>query len=342
MNPIKDENTVTQRIWLTWEEHRRSRELAEKFDSTYMPLLTNLPNPMRYAWLILRTLFCVAKHHPTVIFCQNPSIVLTALICATRFMHRAIVVVDRHTNFYFEHHLSRELKWRLHNFLGWWTDRHADLVIVTNAYLAEYVTNEGGVSVVLPDPLPNLTPSTRQINKAKPIEVLFVGSGGHDEPLKEVLAAAQELVKKIHLTITSSGSKRLGSTLSSPANVSYPGYLPYDEYVARLCASDIIVVLTTMEHTLCCGAYEAISALRPMVLSATPTIENYFTQGAVYTNPDAHSIAKAITKAIDNWEQLRREVEISRTQLPENWSAQFNAACDAIARAQLKSKAMTT
>lgn len=311
-------------VWYTWEEHRRSRELAGKFGVRYLALTSSLSNPWRYMVLSIRTIFSLLRRRPDIIFCQNPSIILAFLLCVTRPLHRAPVVIDRHTNFYFEHANSQEWKWKLHNFLGRWTDSAANLVIVTTERLADFVRSEGGNSAVLPDPLPDWEPSLAILQSGAPARVVFIGSGGEDEPLAEVFGAARSLGTRIQMTVTSGGAKRAARNLNPPENVEFPGYLPHAKYIEELRSADVVLVLTTQEDTLCCGVYEAICLHRPVVISGTQAMRCFFSEGVIYTDNEARAIAEAITSVLVDWQGQFELVSHTEPRMRASWSLRFS------------------
>ena len=67
---------------------------------------------------------------------------------------------------------------------------------------------------------------------------------------------------------------------SNQSNIILTGYLPDDEYIALLKSADVIIVLTSQDHTLTCGSYESIVLGKPMVLTDTEAIKNHFNKGS--------------------------------------------------------------
>ena len=55
-----------------------------------------------------------------------------------------------------------------------------------------------------------------------------------------------------------------------------------DEYVSMLYSVDATIDLTNRENCLVCGAYESVAAGKPMILSKTQALMEYFNKGAVY------------------------------------------------------------
>ena len=319
----KVRNTVDRKVWITWEDHRRSRELAEAFEAEYFPLTSRYGRLIRYGLLALRTICLIVSMRPSVLFVQNPSIILTALVCFLKPLHRAVVVVDRHTNYYFHTQGSREIKWRVYHRLSRWTDKAADLVIVTNARLAKIVAMSGATYVVLPDPIPNYEPSVVRYNKKRQLRLVCVASGASDEPIEGVINAVEKLAPDVRLLITSGGALRRYGSLVKSENVEFSGFLPDRLYVDTLKEADGVIVLTTLDLTLCCGAYEAVSLHRPMILSDFEAIKEHFQKGAVYVSADENSVVAGIEALRENWGRLYDEVTEADQVMRKGWLSDF-------------------
>ena len=79
-----------------------------------------------------------------------------------------------------------------------------------------------------------------------------------------------------------------------------------------------------MQNCLVCGAYEAVALGKPLILSDTYALRNYFYKGAIYTENRAHSIANSICQAIDAREKLEKKVRELRNELNINWTKKYN------------------
>ena len=88
-----------------------------------------------------------------------------------------------------------------------------------------------------------------------------------------------------------------------------------------------VIDLSTRERCLLCGAYEAVAAGKPMILSRTQTLMDYFTRGAVFTDNRVsdlpHSIRNAILDLRRREAELRAEVAILRRELTEDLQARL-------------------
>lgn len=319
---------MNKKMWITWEDHRRSRELARAFSCEYIFLRYVGSRFSRYVFLSWKTFFLIVKKKPELIFCQNPSIFLAALLCFFRPFLRYELVVDRHSNFRFEELRSIHPKWMLFHFLSNYSLRNADLTIVTNHYLKDIVEGRGGIGCVLPDKLPTLASQFQHSGNLRTVTFITTYSG--DEPIFEVINAARILGNGYHFNITGSyksfGCKdRLMNEL--PSNVTLTGFLPDEDYERTLAQSDAIIVITTAEYTLTCGAYEAVALGKPMILGNTKTIKEYFSKGAQYADPTPESLAACTEALFDNISVYQQQVADLKAQLAESWVLQFESIC---------------
>ena len=88
---------------------------------------------------------------------------------------------------------------------------------------------------------------------------------------------AAENITRYNLYVTGKSKGReqqYGKPL--PANIKLTGYLPEPEYLSLLNACDLVLDLTTRDHCLVCGAYEAVSFNKPFVLSNNQATQGLF------------------------------------------------------------------
>jgi glycosyltransferase involved in cell wall biosynthesis len=105
--------------------------------------------------------------------------------------------------------------------------------------------------------------------------------------------------------------------------VNFTGFISEFNYKLLLKESDVVVVLTTKDLILNCGAYEAISAIKPLVLSDTRTLRSYFEPGPVFVNIDPQSIADGIQLAWDERGLAKAQLTKLSGRLTESWKQQF-------------------
>lgn len=322
---------MSNRVFLTWNDHRRSRNLAPAFGAEYICLESRLPYLFRVIVLGIRTSWLLIVRRPDLVISQNPSLALAALCCALKPVLGFLLVVDRHSNFKLESLDSTKLKMRLFHAISRWSTRQADMTIVTNANLCALVDSWGGNGFVLPDRLPGMTTKACWQNSGpEPFVAVFIASFDDDEPLGDVLEGARRASSLFHLYITGNYKKAGVVPSARDQNVTFTGFLSEDMYVALLERADLVVVLTSEDDLLNCGAYEAVALGKPMMLSDKQAIRKYFDRGAMYVDNSADSIGHALATFPDVRDQLVSEVQALRAKLESDWSKTLALVLDAL------------
>ena len=306
-------------IWISWERHRRSRELARALSVPLYEIVSRRGGGLRSIDCSLRTTALLLRLRPSLVFVQNPSVVLAALASFLKPVVGYTLVVDRHSNFDFSN-----TRHGLFNFLSNYGIRRADLTIVTNDAIQRLVEEKGGRALVLQDLLPHLA-ARNEAPRGGPHRVVYVCSFSPDEPVEEVLEAARLLDENVHVYVTG----RVPGTFQTlarraPATITFTGFLPEDDYVDLLGSSDIVVALTKREHTLLCGAYEGVSLRKPLVLSNQEALRSYFRKGVVLTENTPEAIATAIRAAVEERARLSAELDDLVPELQADWSSRFH------------------
>lgn len=307
-------------LWVSWEDHRRSRELAAHFGAELKVLESPAARPVRYLVLTWRTFLLLLRTRPRLLFCQNPSVVLAVWLSWWRPAFGYHLVVDRHSNFKFDTVDRPGLKWRVFHALSDYTLRRADLTIVTNQALCDIVVSRGGRGFVLQDKLPDLAPRNPVAANGRR-SIVFVCTFADDEPVAAVLDAARVLGPDYRLLVTGNRARfDRDFGLPVPDNVELTGFLPEQEYIDLLAGADAILVLTSADYVLNCASYEAVALGRPMVLTDTPTIRGYFGKGACYVQLDPAGIAAGVSALFSDYERYRIEVGQLRGELMADWA----------------------
>lgn len=263
-------------------------------------------------------------------FCQNPSIVLTTLICALRGLCNYSVCIDRHSNFKLETASSKNPKWQLFHLLSKWTVRNAELTIVTNPHSEDLVQKWGGRPYILQDKLPHMEPSGNAtspdfMREPQKNQIMFVTTFSDDEPIEEVFEAAEKVNDSVFY-LTGNYSKKVTDSRRADLakrGIVLTGFVGDQEYTDLMSRADIVVVLTTKQNLLTCGAYEALALRKPMVLSNTEALRDYFSKGAIYVEPKCQSIADGINLANAQKKMLADEVAAFVPALEAGWHKRF-------------------
>jgi glycosyltransferase involved in cell wall biosynthesis len=113
-----------------------------------------------------------------------------------------------------------------------------------------------------------------------------------------MVKAAKELPDvTFHVTgNTSYADKKI--IASAPPNVIFTGFLnePYP-YFGYLQSCDAIMVLCTVERTLCAGMYEAAALGKPLIASDLEAVRDFFTSGVVYVKNGYKDIARGVRES---------------------------------------------
>lgn len=268
-----------------------------------------------------------------VVIIPNPSLALAVTTCVfKRFKHYS-VVQDLHSYFYQTLATPRGLHDRVYAGLSRYCLRRADLTIVTNDFLRETIDCLGARSIVLQDKIPDLA-SPGTVPLAGRWNVVFICTYSDDEPIDEVFRAAELVSDGIHIYVTGR-SPHIAARWTIPRNVHLTGYLTDAEYARLLSSADAVLALTTRDHTLLCAAYEAVALGKPLVMSDTRALREYFTKGVVYTQNNGRALAAALAEATRNLDGLRAEVLQLKANLVRPWGARFahvRATIDALTR----------
>lgn len=282
-------------------------------------IVSSCGRPFRQLICAFKTIKLLFSCLPRVVVCQNPSIVLSVLILALRPLLRARVAVDAHFGGIDSGNGSAAPQRLLD-----WCNRAADLVIVTNPQHASHVDELGGKSFICPDPLPDLCRFSN-LSPVCPKKVFLICSFDPDEPFREVFAAAEDLLVDGFRLFCSGNYRKAGISPDDYSHVVMLGFVPESEFYSSLFDSEIVIDLTDNDDCLVCGAYEAMEAEKPLVLSDKPALRSYFTSGVVFTENRAPQIAAAIRRAHDFRTELASDAARWARQAKQESSTRLSA-----------------
>ena len=255
------------------------------------------------------------KEKPKTVFVQNPSIVLCVFAAIVQQIRKAPLIVDAHNmGIAFEHRFRGVV------FIGQLLNnliiKHACLTIVTTRSFASIVERQKGKAFVLPDPFPVFDTYQKISFKGK-YNILYVCTFALDEPYCEMIEAAG-LMKDVCVHITGR-YKTENLPAYVPENVIFTGFLPDDQYINYLHSVDAVVDLTHRENCLVCGAYEAVSARRPLILSKKQCLMEYFSDAAVYTDNTPADIAACVYAALQNADKMIKQIDAVKQKREDDW-----------------------
>jgi glycosyltransferase involved in cell wall biosynthesis len=257
------------------------------------------------------TLRQIRTTKPEVVFAQNPSVVLTLFVLLLRPFFGYRFVSDAHFGGVKAYNGSRLFQKTLD-----FCNRRADLVIVTNEEHASDVKSIGGRPFVCEDPLPDLSKFSGRTNGRDGMDrkkVFFICSFDIDEPYLQAFKAAEILHPEGYRFFVTGKYTKVDIDPAKFPLVNFLGYVPDEDFYAHLFQSGIVLDLTEHEGCMVCGAYEAMSAEKPLVTSDRKVLRDYFTHGTILTQHDAESIAASIRSACRDWETLMSAISEWKT-----------------------------
>lgn len=305
------------RIFIAWVKHsRRSQLIAEKLGLRLFLVhaLKRRPwlAPLRYLLQSWQTWQILMREKPGLVFVQNPPIFAALIVYVYARLWGARFVIDSHSAAF----MGGAWRWSLplHAYLS----RRAVTTIITNPYLEAQVQAWGAPTFIIAD-IPTVFPAGRPYPLNGRFSVAVINTFAPDEPLDEVLAAARAL-PEVQFLITGDPIRANRAHLANgPANVTFTGFLPDENYIGMLRAVNAIVVLTTRDHTMQRGACEAVSLGKPIITSDWPLLREYFHKGTLHVDNTAAGLAAAIREMQTRERELEREVSALQAERRAEW-----------------------
>jgi len=294
--------------FITWYPYcRRSDAIAAALGGTsrlihYLSFKRPLQAPLKYVLQAVATLRTLRHEQPELILVAVPPIfaALPAVWYARR--HGARIVVDAHTGIF------AHTRWRWLMPLTRAVCARVDAVVVTNAHLQRQVATWGVPSVVIGDVPVHFGPGRPPEACDRP-RVVVVNTFSVDEPVEAILAAARAVGEAQFFVTGDVRAARAVWLKDRPTNLTFTGFLSEEEYAGLLRAADAVVVLTTYDHTMQRGAYEALALGKPLVTSDWPLLRDTFSRGTVHVRNTPAAIAAGIREALAGRERLGAEMQ---------------------------------
>jgi len=278
-------------LWVDWDRHLRSRTLARRLDVRLLEVRIGGNRIWRYVMSIRRTMSALRRARPSIVIATNPSIVLALMLLGVRRWFGFALVSDAH--FVGLRSLRGHLMQRVLDFYN----SRADLVIVTNERQAQYLASIGGRAYLCPDPLPDLNDHIGASVAVPEKSVFLICSFARDEPYEAAFAAFSQLQQAGYALFVSGNYRRANLDPARFPWVRFLGYVSEPDYYAYLVSCAVTMDLTVLEDCLVCGAYEALAAKRPLVISNTQALRDYFGAAVVLTDNTPEAIAESVERA---------------------------------------------
>lgn len=299
--------------FITWYPTcRRSDALADALGGVshlihYLECKQPFYAPFKYVLQSLATWRQLWRDRPELICVASPPVFAVFVVWCYARLFRVPFVMDAHTGVF------DDARWTWLLPLSRFLARQAAATVVTNAYLKAQVEDWGARAIIIGDvpvEFPDIAPAVLGEGR----HVVVINTFSQDEPLDELLMAAETLPEvRFHIT----GSVRHARTSWSVApalNVRFTEWLSDEDYTALLRVADVVVTLTTHDHTMQRGGYEAMALEKPLITSDWGVLRETFSLGTVHTANTPEAIAAAVTRALSKlptlgaeMRQLRRE-----------------------------------
>jgi glycosyltransferase involved in cell wall biosynthesis len=259
-----------------------------------------------------RTLRILQTERPDVVFVMTPPVFAALPAFWYAWRHGKQVVVDAHTAAFL---LPR---WKWFQGLQGLLCRRAVTTLVSNTYLAGLVRQRGGHATVVPD-VPVIFERSDRFQRPKGFTVAAVCSFDYDEPVDAIFEAASRL-PEVTFYVTGNPSKLSADVRGRlTPNVNLTGFLRTEVFGSLLAQADVALVLTTYDHTMLRGAYEAIYQGTPVIVSDWPLLREAFAMGSIHVDNTPRDIVEAIYRAESSIEELRAEACRLRQQKLARW-----------------------
>lgn len=296
-------------LFISWLAHcRRNDALATKLGgkSLHINYLdarrgSAVYAAMKYFMEATRTLLVLLRERPSIVFVSVPPIFSALIVYIFGVFSGPRFIIDAHTG-------SLDGAWRHFVFLHKFLSKRALTTIVTNEYLKEMfskwkinVTILGDIAIDFPE-----VPARYLSNKFK---LAYINGFAGDEPVEVVLRVASELPQvEFYVTGNLKHDRKNLRDKYPLSNVTFTDFLPDEDYLRLLKSVDAAMVLTTKDHTMQRGAYEAMSMGKPIIVSDWPVLRETFYKGAVYVANEEEKIREGILNMMADRRRLSQEV----------------------------------
>jgi hypothetical protein len=267
----------------------------------------------KYIAQAVMTLRLLIRHRPRVVMVMTPPVAACLPVWLYSKATKGVYVIDAHTGAFVDP------RWQKLMFIHRFFSRAALTTIVTNTHLEGLVRGWRADATVVGD-VPILFPTPTPANLKQACSMTLVSTFTPDEPTEAFLLGAAR-VPEIHFYVTGPIQDAVPRVREMcPPNVTFTGFLPDAEYVGLLLASMAVICLTTADHTMQRGAYEAIYLGKPVVTSNFGILRQAFSRGAVHVDNTPEDIARGVIEMRDHVEQYRREAQQLRLEKLEQWA----------------------
>lgn len=305
--------------YISWAAHcsrsdHTARELGGSSHMVYWESLGSHPLTvwLKYLGQAVRTWRLLSASRPVAVFVMTPPVFAPLIAWAWCATHRCPLVLDAHTAAFLHP------RWRLFQGLQYWLARRAITTIVHNDHLSALVEAHGAHATVVTD-IPVRFDPAGAYPLPSGFNIAVVCSFNPDEPISAIFEAAQRL-PDVHFHVTGKPKAmdpRMPTAL--PDNVRLTGFLSDADYGALVSGADAVMTLTTRDHTMLRGAWEAVYQATPVIVSDWPVLRESFHEGVVHVDNTPDQIVNAISELRQHHQRYREGVARLRAQKEQRW-----------------------
>jgi hypothetical protein len=276
---------------------------------------------LRYLASFLITASYLARRRPRAVMVVSPPV--PALVAPTIYgmLTGATVIIDSHPGGFGAQgdKLSAKLQ-PLHR----WAARRAAAVTVSMSDWAKVVNDWGGRGLLLHEApaewTEEVTVPARPTGRPR---VLWIGIFIRDEPVELLLELAATM-PEIDVLITGDPAKAPAAFRAAdcPSNITLLGYLDQPEYRAAILSAHVVIVMTTDDTSVMRSAYEAVYAMRPLVVTDFSVLREFFPD-AVFSANEGAALVVAVRSALTDWDALVARAPGARQRQVSLWESQL-------------------
>ena len=241
----------------------------------------------KYLTQTLATLFILLRRRPRRVIVMSPPAIACLPVWLYAKLFGAEYIIDAHTAAFVDP------RWRALEFVARFFAQRALCTLVTNSHWQSVVHGWGGRSEIVSDVRVHF--ADRRLLQLPPGDkIAVVCTFTFDEPVQAMFDAAR-LLPQVSFHFTGNWKRLAPAVLQrKPDNVHLMGFLPDSEYVGLLTQCTAVMSLTTLDHTMQRGAYEAAYLARPIVTSNFELLRKSFPLGAVFVDGAPGAIAEGV------------------------------------------------
>lgn len=301
-------------IFLSWIDfHGRSAGIANDLGIQTVFIGGGSGNVL---WRYLRqwdaTRRVLREQRPDTVLLMLPPVV--ALLCVRLTTRgRVRIVGDLHTGVF------TDPKWRWAVPLTMRLIGRNGAAVVTNEVLADRVRGAGQTALVMHDLIDDsvvddgvaLPAALERALTGNDRWILVPLAYAHDEPLNEILAAAQK-TPEISWVLTGRAPTEFKDR--APQNVLFTGFVSNEDYERLLSRASAVAALTVEEHTMQRAGYEAISNTKALMTTPMAVLQEFFEDAAVYAEPTTQGLASAAQRVLAERQSLEARMANKRIE----------------------------